>query len=285
MISVTVTIKKQCADGCLCSASISRLQDASSTAIQNALSQDVQPPINDWSGDADRLQRIFTGLYINEANPTVQSSASNPPITSFNLSPRSPSVGSSSSTSLKLASVPPLTNKETSAESTRQSVTTTTLQDRGVLVRDSGEDAFRKATLTTNPLYFPCTFNFLNCTDSFADEEQWKTHCLSHFHLKPPPKSVLCPFCHDFEQTFNDPYAAWEARMHHIASHYRAGYALPRSRPDFKLFRHLWQKNIISDADLKELEGNYYLQREPEAYVVTTHQERRNERGTIRLRR
>ena len=73
--------------------------------------------------------------------------------------------------------------------------------------------------------------------------------------------------------------------MCHIASHHRAGHALQSSRPDFDLFRYLWQNKIISHADLKELEGNYYLQKRPEAYLVTTHQERRNERGAVRSRR
>ena len=222
--------------------------------------------------------------YLFQASPALSSSASNLPITGFNFSPGSPSVDHSS-TSSNLASVPLLTNRESSAESTHQSVKTTAFQDLGVLVRDDGQAAFRKAVTATNPPHFPCTFSFLKCAAEFADEEQWRTHCLSHFHLNPPPKSVLCPFCHNFDQTFNDPYAAWEARMHHIASHYRAGCALPRSRPDFDLFRYLWQKDIISHADLKELEGNFYLQKQPEAYVVTTHQERRNERGTARLRR
>lgn len=239
--------------------------------------------MQEWNVHRDRLQVIFVRPYINGADPACQTSASNP-VTDPNLTPKPHSTNSRLSTSTNLASTPSLTNKETSAESTCQSVKTTAIQDRRVLVRDNGDDAFRRATIATNPLFFPCIFSFLKCTESFADEEEWTTHCLSHFHPEPPPKAVLCPFCHDFDQKLDDRYAAWNARMHHIASHYRAGHALLQSRPDFDLFRYLWQREIISYADYRELEGNYYLQREPEAYVVTTYQEKRNERGTTRLR-
>ncbi|PVI06688.1 hypothetical protein DM02DRAFT_496124, partial [Periconia macrospinosa] len=120
------------------------------------------------------------------------------------------------------------------------------------------------------PIY-ECAFWFLSCSYASDDEEEWKTHCLSHFRGQEPPRSVQCPLCDEFHGTWEDGRTAWDARMEHIArAHTTMGETLKTSRPDFHLFTHLWQKRIIGDQDLKELKGgNHNLTRPPTNYVMT----------------
>lgn len=46
--------------------------------------------------------------------------------------------------------------------------------------------------------------------------------------------------------------------MEHIAIHHQQlGCRLATARPDFELFSYLWRKRLISDADYRDLKGNY----------------------------
>lgn len=126
---------------------------------------------------------------------------------------------------------------------------------------------------------FECAFWFLSCSYISADEDEWQTHCLSHFRGEEPPRSVQCPLC-DFRAAYDDGWAAWGARMEHIACcHALLGETLKRSRPDFHLFTHLWQKRLIDDQDLKELKGgNHNLARPPSNYTLTNNRRERDAR-------
>ncbi|KAF2494133.1 hypothetical protein BU16DRAFT_65607 [Lophium mytilinum] len=101
---------------------------------------------------------------------------------------------------------------------------------------------------------YECAFWFLSCSYVSTDEEEWRAHCASHFQGEQPPKSVQCPLCDEFNATFNDGREAWDARMKHVVWHHDLGQSLQASRPDFHLFQHLWQKGLIDDAALEELE-------------------------------
>lgn len=128
------------------------------------------------------------------------------------------------------------------------------------------------------PVY-ECVFWFLSCTYIACDEDEWKTHCLSHFRGEEPPKSVQCPLC-EFQGTWDNGWTAWNARMEHIACcHTMLGETLKTSRPDFHLFSHLWQKRLIDDQDLKELKGgNHNLARPPSNFTVTNGRRERDGR-------
>ncbi|KAK7723361.1 hypothetical protein SLS57_004555 [Botryosphaeria dothidea] len=122
----------------------------------------------------------------------------------------------------------------------------------GVLVRPGGAGV--AATV------YECTFGFLGCRFFATDDEgAWRTHNLSHFHGHSPPRRVECPLCDFGFQDPRDGYRAWEARMSHLAAHMRHGQTLATSRPDFNLYRYLWQKRIIDDAEWKELNGGGVL--------------------------
>lgn len=104
-----------------------------------------------------------------------------------------------------------------------------------------------------NPAY-PCAFWFLDCAFSSTSITEWKTHCLSHFRRNGPPKSASCPLC-PFTVKGAD---AWDRRMDHVAhAHHARGEGLEASKPDFAMFKWLWKKRLISNAMLKELEGDF----------------------------
>ncbi|KAF1966245.1 hypothetical protein BU23DRAFT_574199 [Bimuria novae-zelandiae CBS 107.79] len=136
----------------------------------------------------------------------------------------------------------------------------------------------RPLTQCRSPMY-ECAFWFLSCSNVFHEKEEWKEHCLSHFHTEEPPAFVRCPLC-DFEYQDNDGRTAWNVRMDHIASeHVERGETLKTSRPDFGLFQHLWCKRLIDDQDLKELKGgNHNLERPPSNFTVTNSRRERDVR-------
>ncbi|GME50424.1 hypothetical protein GTA08_BOTSDO07644 [Neofusicoccum parvum] len=125
----------------------------------------------------------------------------------------------------------------------------------GVLVRPHGGGGSDEAAAAGIPVY-ECTFGFLGCRFFTAgDEEHWRTHNLSHFHGYAPPRQVECPLCDFGFEDARDGHRAWAARMSHLAAHMRLGQTLAASRPDFRLYQHLWSKRIIDDAEYKELRG------------------------------
>ncbi|KAK7544006.1 uncharacterized protein J3D65DRAFT_608184 [Phyllosticta citribraziliensis] len=130
------------------------------------------------------------------------------------------------------------------------------------------------ATHTTpNAITYDCAFSFLGCryyapapapaaaaaspAATAAAEAEWKTHVLSHFHTHSPPRKVSCPLCDWGFEHASDGSRAWDVRMNHVAAHHRAGQRLSLSSDgawvDSNLFRYLWQKRIISDAEYQDL--------------------------------
>ena len=99
-----------------------------------------------------------------------------------------------------------------------------------------------------------CAFSFLSCSYTSSDQEEWRTHCLSHFMGHQPPKTVQCPLCDGFRATCSHGVDAWNARMDHVYfNHHLKGQTLENSRPDFLLFRHLFQQRIIGKAEFEKL--------------------------------
>lgn len=140
-------------------------------------------------------------------------------------------------------------------------------------------------TQLRTPIY-ECTFWFLGCSFISCSQEEWATHCESHFRGEDPPHAVQCPLC-DWKWTHEDGRTSWGARMQHLAlEHTMLGQTLRTSRPDFPLFHHLWRKRLIDDQDYKELlGGNHNLGRPPGNFVETHGRERRRDRDERRHRR
>ncbi|CAN9170884.1 unnamed protein product [Alternaria alternata] len=95
---------------------------------------------------------------------------------------------------------------------------------------------------------YECSFSFLSCSYVSLNAEKWKTHCQSHFRGREPPQTVDCPLC-DFQYTSADGWAAWDRRVEHfkVSHHDRDQTTLRFSRPEFSLFKHLWQKRLNDD--------------------------------------
>jgi hypothetical protein len=117
---------------------------------------------------------------------------------------------------------------------------------------------------------FECAFWFLNCVYVSQNRDEWEIHCQSHFRGEEPPQTVQCPLC-DWKVTCERGLTAWDMRMQHLAlEHTMRGQTLRTSRPDFELFRFLWNRRLIDEQDLKELNGgNHNLTHLPGRYVET----------------
>ena len=104
-----------------------------------------------------------------------------------------------------------------------------------------------------------CPFNLLYCLNAFANEQDWVNHSLTHFntatHVIGPPKRNSCCFC---DATFESHNAlrSWALRMEHVQFHHRLGHRLAFARPDFELFKYLYDNKLISDATYKDLRGH-----------------------------
>jgi len=136
------------------------------------------------------------------------------------------------------------------------------------------------------PVY-ECAFWFLNCAYISRNQEEWMTHCESHFRGEEPPRSVQCPLCEWSISSLDDGRMSWHARMQHVATeHTMLGQTLRTSRPDFDLYRYLWKMRLIDDQDYKELQGgNHNLARRLGNFTETGGRERRRDRDERRHRR
>ncbi|OCK85771.1 hypothetical protein K432DRAFT_3274 [Lepidopterella palustris CBS 459.81] len=238
----------------------------------------VHTPLGEWLANSNR--DIYERFAANSSLPGNPSATTNP-------GPHTQSHGSSMArTHLHLPSTasaytPSLLYSE--ATPTESSVST------GLASRFSGVPLLEEVdgVLERRPIFrqpvFECAFWFLSCSYISHNEDEWRTHCLSHFRGEEPPKLVQCPLCEEFKATFEQGQDAWNARMDHVAYHHLLGQTLKTSRPDFHLFQYLWQKRLIDDADLKELKGgNHNLTRAPLPYVTTNGRGRRRDHGPQR---
>jgi len=128
----------------------------------------------------------------------------------------------------------------------------------------------------SNAPTYQCCFWFLKCDYESHNEDEWKTHCMSHFRGNLPPRKAECPLC---DSKFLQSDESWAKKMDHLAEHHRAGLSHATSRPDFSLFHYLWSQRIIPDCDYQELKGNWSLQNPPKPWVFRNgDRDRRRER-------
>lgn len=104
-----------------------------------------------------------------------------------------------------------------------------------------------------------CPFNLLYCTKDFADEEDWVSHSLTHFSTGDrdvgPPKRNNCCFCDTVFES-DSALESWGKRMQHVRIHHHLGHGLAIARPDFELFKYLYDNRLIDDAEYKDLKGS-----------------------------
>lgn len=243
----------------------------------------VTPTIDDWVREPDvhaRLVRIdlesLAGLAPNTSSPSLD----------YNRSLRSSSMAPVTLHQHHESMHPPsltYSNAHTNAEDTvTESSISTGLasQFTGVPLLDDNNGVLERPLVHTRAPYYQCVFWFLECEHLSRDEEQWGTHCLSHFRGEEPPATARCPLC-EWTTQCEDGWTAWSSRMEHLASsHLTRGETLKNCRPDFDLFQHLWRKRLIDEQDLKELMGgNHNLTHKPSNFVTTNGRNVRHERG------
>ncbi|KAL9123259.1 MAG: hypothetical protein Q9187_000167 [Circinaria calcarea] len=102
---------------------------------------------------------------------------------------------------------------------------------------------------------FECPFSFQFCLLIFTDFDEWFRHSLKHFHQAGPPTFSKCGFC-DMQFRDTTGLECWKARMDHVALHHQLGAKLAHARPDFELFRYLWNRKLIDPAEYKSLLGH-----------------------------
>ena len=69
------------------------------------------------------------------------------------------------------------------------------------LLEDINGSVLQRPHIETKTPIFECSFWFLSGSYISCDQEEWKTHCISHFRAEDPPKTVDCPLCEDFTYT------------------------------------------------------------------------------------
>lgn len=143
------------------------------------------------------------------------------------------------------------------SEATRSvntSIGTRQLNRQRILLQDAGGALV--VPPITEPQALECPFHQLFCLLTFSNMEDWISHSLTHFQRVPPPESNKCCFC---SAVFQSPTGerSWRKCMEHIAIHHQLGCRLATARPDFELFYYLFRHRLISDADYRDLKGNY----------------------------
>ena len=111
----------------------------------------------------------------------------------------------------------------------------------------------------SRPQILECPFDFLFCFLTFSNITDWFKHSLVHFqtpggyNIGPPTHSECC-FC-DYEFQ-GSPQQCWQDRMSHVAVHHELSHTLAHARPNFPLYRYLWENGLMSDVDYRQLRGN-----------------------------
>lgn len=155
-------------------------------------------------------------------------------------------------------SLPALSSTASQPESTIPSSVGRRQLEQEQRILEPGPDGTLQVTA---PLRGPleCPFNLLFCLKDFACEQDWINHSLTHFNsesrLVGPPKQSKCCFC-DEEFASNNASESWGLRMRHVQLHHQLGHRLAIARPDFELFKYLYDKHLIDDATYKDLKGN-----------------------------
>ena len=101
-------------------------------------------------------------------------------------------------------------------------------------------------------LILECPFNWLSCTRTFSEMDDWFIHSITHFKPAGPPIHSNCCFCDARFQGQNG-LQTWACRLQHVACHHQLGHRLAHARPDFAMHKYLWQNRLISTAVYKGL--------------------------------
>jgi hypothetical protein len=124
----------------------------------------------------------------------------------------------------------------------------------GVNLLDEVDEGILVAPATTVPdTYYVCIFHLLDCQVAFHDVETWRIHMLSHFRGHASPTKAQCPYC-PWKTSHAKRDEAWNRMLTHVStSHSLKAGSVEQARPDFDLFKFLWNRRIISDVQYRTL--------------------------------
>lgn len=229
------------------------------------------PTFDNWVREPD-----FHSRFLNREAFAGSAATTSSPIREFARPNRSPSMARVSLHHYnELTNPPSLSSVHTGADDTATESSISTglaSQFTGVPLLDDYNGVLEVPLVHSRSPQYQCVFWFLDCNHIFRDQDRWESHCLSHFRGEEPPLSAQCPLC-DWvsEPDPDDGWTVWGSRMDHLATyHLNIGESLKTSRPDFKLYQHLWRKRLIDEQDLKELMGgNHNITQRPSNFVTT----------------
>ena len=99
-----------------------------------------------------------------------------------------------------------------------------------------------------------CPFQVLDCQVVFADVVEFKSHFFSHFRGHHLPQYATCFLCGVafFQPPERDPSLIWNNMLDHmIYDHFRAGEDMAVIKADVALMRYMWNRGLVSHAQLK----------------------------------
>ncbi|KAK0271966.1 hypothetical protein LTS16_001584 [Friedmanniomyces endolithicus] len=128
----------------------------------------------------------------------------------------------------------------------------------------------------------PCPYTILGCAFISTELIEWDHHVRFHFHGE-LPKKCSCPFegC-SWSETAATGQQAWDWRLVHLHLQRSAHKTVVPVEPGHPDVDHLWRKNIISDAQQKELRQFGRLGADQAAYLSSSRPERRTRQRASR---
>ena len=144
-------------------------------------------------------------------------------------------------------------------------------------------------------------YRIIGCHKKFflSDFEAWVTHTLKHFVKRgrkgprkyiSPPTLNSCGFCDEKFEAVNG-MSSWGHMMSHLKEHHELGHRLAHARIDFSLVEYLWQNEVLTLAQYRDLKPSRNTQDFPsppplsddeEPVAVVEERRHRGERPSVR---
>lgn len=213
---------------------------------------EYEPVIDQFSRELDRRQNFFANYHSLPSGQDSQEDLAKANRTSDTRSMALTGRSRTQHSSTASTYLPSLTTTNTASDADSVSTGLASYLDHQPFLEEENDGVLVQRP-ELRPTLYRCPFFFLPCSYQSTDEEEWRTHCLSHFRRKPPPRSVQCCMCTGWSATYETGKQAWQVKMDHLAWHAQRGQDVRNSPPDFHLFQHLWQQRVIDDCELQQL--------------------------------
>jgi hypothetical protein len=227
--------------------------------------------------------RVASRYYFPESEESIPRSCPSPG-SSMNMAETSYAAPSTRS----ITSVPSLASSRSTYQSAslqsyeaRSAVKETFFDEDGNILVDrrSVDSTFAEQSLAVQPLR--CLFSDLACGRTFSDVSSCISHSKTHFRGQSPLRQLACAFAHcDWKVDSGSGEEAWSERSVHLACDHDMFAECHRPwKKDMELYRHLWQLDLVSNAQFQELRAFGKLETESSACISTQSASRDRRRG------